>query len=262
MDQVNGKSTRRVATLCLAAALAAATFGAAAQTSEPRRYALMSLIGDSFTVVERQELTGSRLDRNAQTEIPLKSDVFDRAALGVANDLLRKADPRANPTSLLLDEPALYAQQQKLFDGRFVRLPTAIVKAAQGGGATHMLLITKDRTQADFKMLDARVGQGSLAGLGFYVEPDMRVRNVDSKESTTGFLGVFAIYRVTIVELATEAVVGERNVAFTKIFTTTGAHAKGGHPWLALDAKEKLKVIADMLMQSLRVELPPLLAQK
>ena len=48
----------------------------------------------------------------------------------------------------------------------------------------------------------------------------------------------------------------------TDLYTTTGAHAKGGHPWQALDAKEKIKVIADMLMQSLREELPPLLAQK
>jgi hypothetical protein len=254
--------SRRAATLGSIALMAATSRGAGAQTATPRHYALMSLIGDKFTVVVRGELTGSRLDRNPQTEIALNSDVFDRAALGVANDLIRRADPRANPTSLLLDEPALYEQQAKLFDGKFVRLPTAIVKVARDAGATHMLLITKHRATASFKLVEATVGQGTLSGLGFYVEPDMRVHNINSNDSTTGFLGLYAVYRATVVDLATEAIVAERMATHTNLYTTTGAHAEGGHPWQALDAKAKVKVVADMLMRSLREELPPLLAQQ
>lgn len=262
MIVLNRKLSRRNATLALIATIAVASTSARAQVQAPRRYALMSLIGDAFTVVERREQTGSRLDRNAQTEIPLKSDVFDRAALGVASDLIKQADRRANPLSLLLDEPALYEQQAKLFDGRFVRLPTAIVKAARDGGATHMLLITKGRGPASFRLFSSSVGQGTLGGLGFYVEPDMRIENIDTKESTNGFLGIYALYRATIVDLMTEAIVGDRVVTHTDVYTTTGDHAKGGHPWRALDAKEKVKVIADMLIHSLREGLPPLLAQK
>lgn len=253
---------RRIAMCCTALLIAAAASGAAAQNLESRRYATMSLVGDRFTVVERGEVTGSRLDRNPQTEIPLKSDVFDRAALGVANDMIRKADPRANPNNLLIDDPTLYAQQQRLFDSRFVRLPTSIAKASREGGATHMLLITKHREQAAFKMIDSIVGQGTLSGLGFYVEPQMRINDVNSQQTGDGFLGVYAVYRLTIVDLATEAIVADRPVTFTRIYTNIAPGAKGGHPWQALDAKEKITVIADMLMQSLRQELPSLLAQK
>lgn len=262
MKAMSRKLSRRAATLGLIATMAAASASALAQAATPRRYALMSLVGDAFTVVERQEQTGSRLDRNAQTEIPLKSDIFDRAALGVVTELIRRADPSANPTSLLLDEPALYEQQAKLFDGRFVRLPTSIVKAARDAGATHMLLITKFRAPASFRMLDATVGQGMLRGLGFYVEPEMRINNVQTQETATGFLGVYALYRVSVVDLLTEAIVDERVVNFTDLYTTTGSRANREHPWVALDAKEKIKVIAEILMQTLREQLPPLLALK
>ena len=254
--------TRHIAIWCTTLLTVATAGGAAAQIVEARRYAIMSLVGDRFTVVERGEVTGSRLDRNPQTEIPLKSDIFDRAALGVVADLMRKSDPRANPTSLLIDEPALYAQQLRLFDNRFVRLPTSIVKASRDGGATHMLLITKRREQAAFKMIDAVVGQGTLSGLGFYVEPQMRVGDIDTRQVGTGFLGVYAVYRLTIIDLATEAIVADRPVTFTNVYTNAAHGAKGGHPWQALDAKEKITVIADMLMQSLRQELPSLLVQK
>ena len=57
-------------------------------------------------------------------------------------------------------------------------------------------------------------------------------------------------------------IVADRVVSYTDVYTTTGANAKGGHPWQALDAREKVKVIADMLMLALREALPPLLAQK
>ena len=121
---------RRDAAFAVAASLT--SIGAAAQTvAGARRYATMSLIGDQLIVVERQEVTGTRLDKNTQTEIKVGGDILDRAALGVVQDLIVKADAAAKPLALLVDEPVLYEKQSQLFDGKFVRLPTALAKARE-----------------------------------------------------------------------------------------------------------------------------------
>jgi hypothetical protein len=249
---------RRDAALTLASTLAG--FGAAAQPAPgPRRYATMSLIGDQFTAIERQEKTGSRLDKNQQTEIKVGSDVLDRAALGVLNDLIVKADPAAKPLTLLVDEPVLYEKQARLFDDKFVRLPTSLIAAAKDGGATHLLLLTKQRTALNFRMIDGRVGQGAAEGLGFYVEPDLNVRNLDANQEATGFLGVYVHLRATVVDLGTEAIVGDRSIVVTDLYTNTGPNAKRGVPWDSLSAKEKVKAIGEMLMKALRDNVPALL---
>jgi hypothetical protein len=232
----------------------------AQQATSPRRYATMSLIGDALTAVERQEKTGSRLDKNLQNEIKVGSDVLDRAALGVVNDLIIKADPAAKPLSLLVDEPVLYEKQTQLFDGKFVRLPATLAKAAKDGGATHLLLLTKQRSNLSFKLLDGRVGQGSASGLGFYLEPTLRMRDVDASREADGFLGLYVHIRVTVVDLATEAIVGDQPIVLTDTYVNTGlGKSQGTLPWDSLPARDKIKVISDLMMRAVRDNVPAML---
>lgn len=250
---------RRGAMLALAATLCSGPV--LAQGGGPRRYATMSLIGDALTAVERREQTGSRLDKNLQTPIKVGSDVLDRAALGVLNDLIARADPSAKPLSLLVDEPVLYEKQSQLFDGQFVRLPTSLAQAAKEGGATHLLLISKQRSPLNFRLMDGRVGQGSADGLGFYLEPDMRLDNVGANQTTTsqGFLGLYVHVRATVVDLANESIVGDRPIVLTEMYTNIGPNARGALPWDALSPTQKVKAIGEMLMQALRDNVPALL---
>jgi hypothetical protein len=250
---------RRNAALALAAAVAGV--GTAAQQQGTRRYATMSLIGDQLVAVERQEVTGTRLDKNLRTEIQVGSDILDRAALGVVNELIVKADATAKPLSLLVDEPALYEKQSQLFDGKFVRLPTALGKAAKDGGATHLLLLTKQRSNLAFKFVDTRTGQGTASGLGFYLEPDMKMRSLDSGARADGFLGLYVHIRATVVDLSNEAIVADAPIVVTDAYINTSAgNAQSAMPWDSLRAREKIKIISEMLMQALRDKVPSLLS--
>jgi hypothetical protein len=230
-----------------------------AQAPAPRKYATMSLVGDQFTVVERREVTGTRIDRNGVAEVRIGSNVMDRAVLGVVNDLIVKADPQAKPLSLLVDEPVLYEKQAQLFDGKFVRLPSALIKVAKDGGATHVLLVSKQIQRFAFTMLHSNPGQGEGEGLGFYVEPFMWVRSVETGEVAEGFLGLFAHLRATIVELATETIVADRPMVGNDLYLAIGK-APGAVPWDSLTANDKVKAIANLAMATVRKNLPPVLA--
>jgi hypothetical protein len=252
--------TRRAFQAALAGLLAGVGVQAMSQTAAPRRYATMSLVGDMVVAVQRQEVTGTRMDQNIRTEITVNGDILDRAALAVLNDLIVKNDPAAKPTSLLIDEPVLYAKQEDLFDGKFVRLPKAIAEAAKSGGATHMLLLTKRRTRLSFKFhVGGRTGQGSASGLGFYIEPDLGVRLSDTKEETEGFLGLFVHLRATVIDLASEAIVADTPVTLTELYINVVSTGGGALPWDALPATEKVRLLSKLLTQSLHSNVPPLL---
>jgi hypothetical protein len=234
--------------------------GAVAQAQPaPRRYATMSLVGDQLTAVERAVQVGSRISRNVVTEIKVNGDIVDRAALGTVNDLIARAEPAAKPLSLLIDEPVLYEQQARLFDGQFVRLPLDIVKAAKDGGATHMLLLTKRRANLSFPFaVGGRSGDGTASGLGFYVDPDANVRDLDNNRRTEGFLGLFVHLRASVVDLTTEAIVGDRDITATAPYINT-REGFGGLPWNALPPQQKVQAVADLLLGALRSDVPPLL---
>jgi hypothetical protein len=252
-------SNRRRFAAVLPALPLAAWLPAAAQTTARRKYATMSLVGDQFTVVERREVTGTRIDSNGVAEVRIGSNVMDRAVLGVVNELIVKADPQAKPLTLLVDEPVLYQKQAQLFDGKFLRLPTALIKAAKDGGATHVLLISKQRSAFGFTMQNGRPGQGVGEGLGFYIEPLMEIRSGKTGELAEGFLGLFAYLRATVVELATEEMVADRPMLGNNVHIAVG-NAPGAVPWDSLSANDKLKAIANLAMKTVREQLPPVLA--
>ncbi|HEU0307320.1 MAG TPA: hypothetical protein VFR30_10170 [Lysobacter sp.] len=253
------RMTRRSVGALLGALTAGAACGVARAQTPPRRYATMSLIGDALTAVQRQEVTGTRMDQNIRTEIKVNGDILDRAALGVLNGLIAENDPTAKPTALLIDEPVLYAKQEDLFDGKFVRLPKAIAEAAKAGGATHMLLLTKRRTALSFKFLSGSAGQGSASGLGLYIDPHKRMQLVSTKEETEGFLGLYVHLRATVVDLASEAIVADTPVTLTEMYINVVSTGGGALPWDALPAAEKIRILSDLLTQSLRDKVPPLL---
>ena len=250
---------RREFNLVLGALCAGALTGTRAQAVVARKYATMSLVGDMLTAVQRDSQTGTRINRNALTEIKVNGDIVDRAALGAVNDLIVKAEPTAKPLSLLIDEPVLYQQQARLFDGKFVRLPLDVVKAAKDGGATHMLLLTKHRANLSFPFtIGGRSGEGTASGLGFYIDPDRTVGDLGNDRSTEGFLGLYVHIRATVVELASELIVGDRDIVATKMYVNT-RDGFGGLPWDALQPQQKVQAVAELLLKALRDDVPALL---
>lgn len=56
-----------------------------------RKYAVLSLIGDSLTVVTYRPSTGSHLDQNVQQTVVLPDAIFDQAALLAVDEALGKS---------------------------------------------------------------------------------------------------------------------------------------------------------------------------
>jgi len=256
MNNPQRKISRRAAALGLAAAMYAAD-GASAQTPPPPpwRYAVVSLIGDKFTVVIRGQTTGSHLNPNTQRELEVPNSLLDRTALAAAVETLRKSDPIGQPTPLLIEEPVLYEQQDRLFDKGFVRLPTALAEAARAAGNTHALLLTKHRAAAEFRFLNTTDGQGSLRGVGFYVDQSVPVQEM-GKLDVRGFLGTYVYIKATIVDLLSEAIVAERTTAAGRIYTAADEKSKSSRPWDAIDNNEKLRALMKHLDVTVRKLLP------
>ena len=87
-------TTRRVCcTFALALALAA---GAAAQPATPPPatvFAVLSLVGDQFTVVSRKDEVGSRLYQNTRRSYPIDTPVLDEYALDAAERTIGRLKP-------------------------------------------------------------------------------------------------------------------------------------------------------------------------
>jgi hypothetical protein len=250
---------RRALLLALGAGALAWSGMSAAQTSAPRRYATMSLIGDMLSAIGRVEQTGSHMNRNTTSEIKITGDIVDRAALGIVNESIVKADPSAKPLTLLIDEPVLYEQQAKLFDGKFVRLPLSLVKAAKDGGATHMLLLTKQRAPLSFPFdVGGRAGEGTASGLGFYVDPNRGVRDLGNDRRVDGFLGLFAHIRATVIDLSTEAIVADRPITASDMYINS-REGFGGLAWDALPPQQKVRAVSELMLKALRENVPAVL---
>jgi hypothetical protein len=97
----------------------------------PRRFAVLSLIGDTMNVVTYQPAVAGNTDRNRREAHPIPGGVFDRTALLAADAALRQQDPHA-AVILLAGAPALYAEADRLADGsRLARRPISTRRSAR-----------------------------------------------------------------------------------------------------------------------------------
>jgi hypothetical protein len=243
------------------ALLLGALLSSAAWAQAPRSFAAISLIGDKLTAVQEQITTGSRLDRNQHTDIKMPDNLFDRAVLGEVTAAARTANPQAKAVDALeIDAPALFVDQDRLFDGKRTRLPAAVLAAVREGGSSHLLLITKYRGPARLQLQTDKVGTGYLTGLGFYVDGNRRVQDTQSLEAATGYLGPYVYVNLTLIDVRDEAVIAQRTVMGSSAFASTPSAGTSGHPWDALSPQRKVEALVALLQKELRRELPGLLA--
>jgi hypothetical protein len=191
----------------LAFASSALAQQAAPSTLVPPAFGLLSLVGDKFSVVFRREEIGSRIDPNDRREFALDAPTLDDIALSAAEGVIKRLKPVSPVLRFSIRDPRLFALQEKLLvdsaESRGMR--EALAKLLRENGATRLVLVTKWRDEAQFKLVSGTTGTGKISGLGFYVDSSMRIRNVDSGESTHGFLGPYAFVQVAIVDVASMA---------------------------------------------------------
>jgi hypothetical protein len=238
----------RIAALCLAFAALPAS------AQQARKFGILSLIGDSFLIVNHE---GAKPDVPAisrRTILPLPEHAFDNTVAADAAEALRQASP-GDAVVTLAGTKALYpAEGQSVDDPR--PLLARAQSAALSAGVTHLVLVTKVLHRADIP-IDPKEGQVMLDGLGFYMDPAVPTGNRDTPFA--GYLAPFAYFRVWIVDLRRERVVGYREVAdISPVPPAAGSSA--AQLWQSLPSAEKVKMVHAIVREGVQGAVKELVA--
>jgi len=226
---------------------ASAQPAASAPASAPS-FALLSLVGDQFSVVMRREEIGSHIDPNSRRTYPIDSATLDDIALAAAEDVLKKLRPVSPVVRFSIRDPRLFDLQDKLLvdsaDSRGMR--EALAKLLREHQVTRLVLVTKRRDDAQFKLVDGTTGTGKISGLGFYVDTTYQYIHPESGIRGEGFLGPFAYLSVSVVDVATMAPI--RSVPARESEMKLPVDTKGAvHAWDALTAAGKVDALERVL---------------
>lgn len=249
----------------IAAALSFALFstGALAATdSAPRTFAVMSLIGDSMTIVNAVPSTGAHLDTNRSQDFDDPSGVLDISTLKAAAQAIKKVVPDAKPILLATDSAILRKKQGQLIADHHLVDADGLVDDLKKSGVTDFLLITKHRATTNLHTDIDTIGSGTLYGLGFYIDSYTRTQSGDSLEVGIGYLAPYAYFKIFLIDVATLAV--EKEVDVTDGYILSNARNDSGterSPWNILDNTQKFKALAEMIQNSLMENVPGMLAK-
>jgi hypothetical protein len=246
---------RRSAIVSLATCVLSCATPAIAQAQ--RSYAVMALMGDKISVVTRQFVVGSSLDRNVRQELEMPDDTFDMVAVNAARDAIKREDPNAVTSLYTSRDPKLFALQDKLVDSDAQSAPLAdsLRSLLAQSRATHLLLITKYRTEARLRMADGYVGNGKLMGIGFYVDPTFNTLNVNSGEKSHGFFAPFAYLKLTLIDATTLQPISQWATAESLVYGTE-ASKTASVPWDALTAAQKVVALRTVIANAVEDAVP------
>jgi hypothetical protein len=230
-----------------------------ALAQEPPCYAVLSLIGDKLDVVMSIPQTGSRIERNQHTSLPVTGPAFDDAAVSAAAQAVRQVVPGAILVRLSSSSPELYNRQHDILEesGSTISLPDAIMAALRKENATHLILITKFRDDARLQLKNRSTGTGKLEGLGFYVDRITRTVPEEGGMSGVGFLAPFVYIKIALVDARTLKVINGKVVKTSSAISA--GRAQDGHPWEVLTTEQKLRSIDRMVRNEIAREVPELL---
>jgi len=236
----------------------AAASGAAAATPT---YAVLSLIGDEFTVVMRRGETGTRISPNERQSYPITEPVFDKTATSAAQDAIVRLRPSAQVLQFSIRDARLFALQERLAvesdESRAMR--EALSKVLRENQVTELVLVTKRRNDATFALADGTTGVGKLAGLGFYIDTGMPLSNVNTGEYSNGYFASYSYMDVALIDAASMRVV--RSVAaLESSMTTDTAKSRTFRAWDALTGQQKVDALDRLISKGVASAVASLLA--
>jgi hypothetical protein len=266
----------RLAGLCLAMAVNGA---ALAQSPAPPTYAIMSLLGDSFSLTPYDGNTGARghltgIDLERVTRFPLPNPVFDVAAINAMGTAVRQRHPDAALELLSTANANLYAQQAKLFDAKN---PPADVRESLKNmlaerHADYLVLVTKRRSQvailgdpnllkaADLYLLRGSSNDaGRLEGLGFHVDDAIRAQNLKTLDYTSGLLLSYINADVWLIDAKTLDVIRTMPVTKLNVVATAWPLQKGRYVWDDATDAQKFASLQQVVTAALAESVPRLL---
>ena len=224
------------------------------------QYVILSLVGDRLTVVGAERQVGSNLDRNRQQVVALNDSSLDDFAVRVADAVIRKARPSATINMLRAGDPSLYAMRDTWLDSDSINAQTLVsmvAKLSPPSPTARLLLIAPHRDELDLRTGESHLFTGSkIAGLGFYVDQQTRMRsgNETNMETGRGFLGLFANFQLILINLQTNAVEAYEKIAVGT--TRAASRAADKNPWNAISAEQKIQVLQGLMKHEIERALP------
>jgi hypothetical protein len=236
-------------------------FAVAAFGADARKYAVLSLIGDEMLLSGAEQQTGGRLDRNPRKYIELTDPFADKAALLAVNDAVKEITS-TEPVLLFGRDRRLYAAQARLLDSgsSMEKLLGDIRPLLANSGATHLILITKDRREARLRLHNLTVGQGMLQGIGYYVDRDMPLQLEATGQSANGFVAAFAYFNASLIRLDTGQTIAEQRINASLPYTSPNATSIDDI-WGGMPAVERVRMLRELVGREARAMVPRLLSE-
>lgn len=157
----------------------------------------------------------------------------------------------------MIREPAVYEAEEEVLS--LSRETQALVDALQPVlgkiRSRRLVLVSKVREPVDVhfaNVYDER--PGVLEGLGFYLDAGKRIQNTTTFERSVGYVGIFAHFRVSVVDQQAHRVLDEERVAETR-----PVRDERTDPWESLTAEQKVSMMKSTVTAQLRKVLPRLL---
>jgi hypothetical protein len=99
------------------------------------------------------------------------------------------------------------------FNGERFTPPADLAAELAKDGVTHVLVLTKLRTDSAMKTRDGTVlGTGRVDGLGFYIDHDTEMVSARSGQHGDGFIAAFVSVKASLVDLAQAKVLSSEGV--------------------------------------------------
>lgn len=225
-------------------------------------FAALSLIGYQLSIVQAGHSTGTSRDTNLHEAMPLPDRSLDLAALRAVDQTMRKARPDAKLVMLAApDASRAEAAKSDMTPGSsaFASVTGSLAKAAADAGAQRLIVVLPARVDLRMQFEQGALGRGRAAGLGLYVDRDTPMRSSDNREVANGFLGVFANFRIAVLDAPSGRVLADDAVTSGTAFSS--AHSKDADPMTALSGDQKLKEMERLLQVEIARVLPPMLAR-
>ena len=238
--------------------IAAALTAASEAVAQP--YAVASLLGHELSVAFNHETVHSRIASNV-TAIPVADAVFDTAAGSAVKLAVRKTDPQRKFIELAVSDPAMIAAAKiapQLDSAEFRAIVDPLVALVRPAGAERLILVLPHRHELIIPSRDRgteAIGKG--AGLGLYIDRSTRLTRADTREVGRGFLGLFANFRIVIVDASSGRVLADDWVATGTSFSA--AHAPDADPLNAIPTERKIANLKALVQNGIADRLPALL---
>ncbi len=225
-------------------------------------FAALSLVGYEMSIIQAGYSTGSSRDTNIHQPMPMPDRALDLAALRAVDQAMRKARPDAKVVLLSGNDPAWAAaakQGLNVGSSEFDALAKGLGKAGEQVGAQRVIVVLPARGDLRMTVAQGALGGGRAAGIGVYLDPHTRLGRSDNREAADGFLGVFANFRVTVIEapggrvLADDVITSGRAYSAARSTTTDLMNV--------LTGERKVQVIESLLRTEIARILPPLLTK-